>query len=54
MRMNKKKEIVPKLRFPEYIGNKLKITKLGKITSTIKEKAGENKYTLMSITSGVV
>lgn len=53
MRMNKKKEIVPKLRFPEYIGNKLKITKLGKITSTIKEKAGENKYTLMSITSGV-
>lgn len=53
MRMNKKKEIVPKLRFPEYSGNKLKITKLGKITSIIKEKAGENKYTLMSITSGV-
>lgn len=53
MRMNKKKEIVPKLRFPEFIENKLKITKLGKISSVIKEKAGENKYTLMSVTSGV-
>lgn len=51
--MNKKKEIVSKLRFPEYIGNKLKITKLGKISSIVKEKAGENKYTLMSVTSGV-
>lgn len=51
--MNKKKEIVPKLRFPEYIGDKLKITKLGKISSVIKEKAGENKYILMSVTSGV-
>lgn len=53
MRMNNKKEIVPKLRFPEFIGNKLKITKLGKISSVVKEKAGENKYTLMSVTSGV-
>lgn len=53
MRMNKKKEIVPKLRFPEFIGDKLKITKLGKISSIVKEKAGENKYTLMSVTSGV-
>ena len=53
MRMNNKKEIVPKLRFPEFIGNKLKITKLGKISSIVKEKAGENKYTLMSVTSGV-
>lgn len=51
--MNKKKEVMPKLRFPEYIGNKLKITKLGKISSVVKEKAGENKYTLMSVTSGV-
>lgn len=53
MRMNKKKEIVPKLRFPEFIGDKLKITKLGKISSVVKEKAGEYKYTLMSVTSGV-
>lgn len=53
MRMNKKKEIVPMLRFPEFIGDKLKITKLGKISSVVKEKAGENKYTLMSVTSGV-
>lgn len=51
--MNKKKEIVPKLRFPVFIGDKLKITKLGKISSVVKEKAGENKYTLMSVTSGV-
>lgn len=51
--MNKNKEIVPKLRFPEFIGDKLKITKLGKISSVVKEKAGENKYTLMSVTSGV-
>lgn len=51
--MNKKKEIVPKLRFPEFIGDKLKITKLGKISSVVKEKAGENKYTLMSVTSSV-
>ena len=53
MRMSNKKEIVPKLRFPEFIGDKLKITKLGKIFSVVKEKAGENKYTLMSVTSGV-
>ncbi len=53
MRMNKKKEIVPKLRFPVFIRDKLKITKLGKISSVVKEKAGENKYTLMSVTSGV-
>ncbi len=53
MRMNKKKEIVPKLRFPEFIGDKLKITKLGKISSVVKEKAGKNKYTLMSVISGV-
>lgn len=53
MRMNNKKEIVPKLRFPEFIGVKLKITTLGKISSVVKEKAGENKYTLMSVTSGV-
>lgn len=51
--MNNKKETVPKLRFPEFIGDKLKIMKLGKISSVVKEKAGENKYTLMSVTSGV-
>ena len=31
----------------------MKITKLGKISSIVKEKAGENEYTLMSVTSGV-
>ena len=53
MRMNKKKEVVPKLRFPGYIGNKLRITKLGKISSVVKEKAGDNRYILMSVTSGI-
>lgn len=53
MRMSKKKEIVPRLRFPEFVGRRLKITKLGRISSIVAEKAGENKYTLMSVTSGV-
>lgn len=53
MRMSKQKELVPKLRFPEYVGKRLKITKLGRISSVVTEKAGENKYTLMSVTSGV-
>lgn len=53
MRMSKKKEIVPRLRFPEYVGKRLKITKLGRISSVVTEKAGETKYTLMSVTSGV-
>lgn len=44
---------MPKLRFPEYAGNGLRITKLGKISSIVKEKVRENKYTLMSVTSGV-
>lgn len=48
-----KKEIVPKLRFPEYSRSKLKFTRLGKISSIIKDKAGKNKYTLMSVTAGV-
>lgn len=52
MHMNKKKKVVPKLRFPEYAGNKLEITKLGKISSIVKEKAGKNKYILMSVISG--
>ena len=51
MRMNK--GLVPKLRFAEYIGNKLKMTRLGKLSSVLKERVGENKYTLMSVTSGV-
>jgi len=51
--MNKKKAMVPKLRFPGYIGNKLRITKLEEISSVVKKKAGENKYILMSVTSGV-
>lgn len=53
MRMNKKKNIVPKLRFPEFMGRSWNATKLGKISSIVTEKAGENKYLLMSVTSGV-
>lgn len=51
--MNKQKKIVPWLRFPEFIKAGLDVTTLGKISSIIKEKAGEDEYILMSITSGV-
>lgn len=41
------------MRFPEFTDNKWIKTKLGNISSIVKEKAGENKYLLMSVTSGV-
>ncbi len=53
MRMNKQKKIVPRLRFPEFMKIGLEITTLGKISAVIKERAGEDKYILMSVTSGV-
>ncbi|MFN8382086.1 MAG: restriction endonuclease subunit S [Anaerolineales bacterium] len=43
---------LPKLRFPEFYG-KWEYQKLADIASVITEKAGNGKYTLMSITSGV-
>ena len=51
--MNKKKKTEIRLRFPEFTDNKWIKTKLGNISSIVKEKAGENKYLLMSVTSGV-
>ena len=53
MRMNKKKKTEIRLRFPEFTDNKWIKTKLLNISSIVKEKAGENKYLLMSVTSGV-
>lgn len=44
---------LPKWRFPEFIGYKWNGTKLGKISSIVREKAGKKKYLLMSVTSGV-
>ncbi len=53
MRMNKQEKIVPRFRFPEFMKTGLDVTTLGKISSVIKEKAGEDKYILMSVTSGI-
>ena len=41
------------MRFPEFIHTGWKYTNLGKISSIVAEKAGENKYLLMSVTSGM-
>ncbi len=53
MRMSKKKELVPKLRFSEFYNSKWKVTKLGKIAVEVNERAGDDTYLLMSVTSGV-
>ncbi len=52
MRMNKKKKIVPKLRFSEFKENSWESIELGKISEAVKDKAGDNKYILMSVTAG--
>jgi type I restriction enzyme S subunit len=45
---------VPKLRFPEFRSTReWSETKLGTIAESINERAGENKYILMSVTSGL-
>jgi len=51
-KMNETKTSLPKLRFPEFHGD-WEYQKLTDIASVINEKAGNGKYTLMSITSGV-
>lgn len=53
MHMSKKKNLAPELRFPKFAGTGWDSTKLGRISSIVKEKAGENKYPFMSVTSGV-
>ncbi|MBC3271905.1 restriction endonuclease subunit S [Pseudomonas sp. SWRI81] len=48
------KMLVPKLRFPEFLGaGEWSVKKLGEVASLITEKAGSNRYTLMSVTAGV-
>jgi type I restriction enzyme, S subunit len=45
---------VPKLRFPEFRNaGEWEKKKLSEVSFIITEKAGSEKYTLMSITSGV-
>lgn len=53
-RMSKqKKKLVPELRFPEFENDgEWNIEPLGRKTKEIKDKAGDQKYKLMSITSG--
>ena len=52
MNQETKRELKPKLRFPEFHGG-WGNQRLGEIAVVITEKAGNKKYTLMSITSGV-
>jgi type I restriction enzyme S subunit len=53
--MNKsKKQVIPKLRFIDFTDDKKwDITTFGKLSIPVEERAGEDSYTLMSITSGV-
>lgn len=51
--MNKKKKVVPRLRFPEFTIESWDTTTLGKISSLVNKKAGADKYILLSVTSGV-
>jgi len=50
---NKTNKLIPKLRFKEYSNSVWIEKKLGKIAELIFEKAGDRKYILMSVTSGV-
>lgn len=53
--MNKKeKTVVPKLRFSQFISSpKWSVKKFGSLIEPVENRAGEKKYTLMSVTSGV-
>lgn len=53
MRMNKKKEIVPKLRFPEFgTSEEWKKYKLKELADRITKKVGVNKLVTLSISAG--
>lgn len=53
MRMNKKKEIVPKLRFPEFgTSEGWKKYKLRELADRITKKVGNNKLVTLSISAG--
>jgi len=54
MKQDAKRELKPKLRFPEFQGEpEWKAEKLGSVASLITERAGNKKCIPMSITSGV-
>lgn len=54
MRMNKKKEIVPKLRFPEFSTSEgWKKYKLRELADRITKKVGDNKLVTLSISAGI-
>ena len=51
--MSKEKKLIPELRFPEFSKNgEWEVERLGKNVQEIKDKAGDQKYKLMSITAG--
>ena len=53
MRMNKKKEVVPKLRFPEFSTSEgWKKYKLKELANRITQKVGNNKLVTLSISAG--
>ena len=54
MLMNKKKEIVPKLRFPEFgTSEGWKKYKLRELADRITKKVGDNKLVTLSISAGI-
>lgn len=54
MRMNKKKKIVPKLRFPEFgTSEGWKKYKLRELADRITKKVGDNKLVTLSISAGI-
>ena len=54
MRMSKKKEIVPKLRFPEFATSEgWKKYKLRELADRITKKVGDNKLVTLSISAGI-
>lgn len=54
MRMNKKKEIVPKLRFPEFgTSEGWKKYKLRELADRITQKVGDNKLVTLSISASI-
>ena len=49
-----KKQVIPKLRFIDFKDDeRWDITTFGKLSIPVEERAGEDSYTLMSVTSGV-
>lgn len=53
--MNKsKKQVIPKFRFADFKDDEMwNITTFGKLSIPVEDRAGEDSYTLMSVTSGI-